>query len=124
MGTWMETVAQSFLVLDLTHSGMQLGVTTAVRFLPMLCFGPLDGVFADRMDKRRILLATQAISGALSAVFAILIATGSMRLWAVYMLGLALGFVNVFDNRPGRVLSPRWSARPTYPTRSRSTPSR
>jgi MFS family permease len=97
-GTWMQTVAQSFVVLDLTHSGTQLGLTTAARFLPMFLFGPLGGVFADRMDKRRVLYVTQSLSGLLAAVFAILLATGSIRLWIVYLLALALGFVNVFDN--------------------------
>jgi MFS family permease len=97
-GTWMQTVAQSFLVLDLTHSGSQLGLTTAARFLPMFLFGPAGGLFADRMDKRRVLLVTQTLSGLLAAVFAILIATHDIRLWIVYLLALALGFVNVFDN--------------------------
>ena len=98
IGTWMQTVAQSFLVLDLTHSGTQLGLTTAARFLPMFLFGPLGGVFADRLDKRRVLYVTQTASGLLAAAFAILIATGSIKLWIVYVLALALGFVNVFDN--------------------------
>jgi MFS family permease len=98
MGTWMESVAQSFLVLDLTHSGTQLGLTLAVRFLPMLLFGPMGGLFADRRDKQRILYVTQTLAGLVSAVFAILIATGSIRLWIIYLLALALGFVNVFDN--------------------------
>jgi MFS family permease len=97
-GTWMQTVAQSFLVLDLTHSGTQLGLTTAVRFLPMLVFGPLGGLFADRRNKQRILLVTQTLAGLLAGAFAILIATGSIQLWIVYLLALALGFVNVFDN--------------------------
>jgi MFS family permease len=97
-GTWMQTVAQSFVVLDLTHSGTQLGLTTAARFLPMFLFGPLGGVFADRMDKRRVLFLTQALSGLLAAAFAILVGTGSIRLWVVYLLAVALGFVNVFDN--------------------------
>jgi MFS family permease len=97
-GTWMQTVAQSFLVLDLTHSGTQLGLTTAVRFAPMLFFGPAGGLFADRMDKQRVLYVTQTLSGLLAAVFAVLIATGSMHLWIVYVLAVALGFVNVFDN--------------------------
>jgi len=97
-GTWMQTVAQSFLVLDLTHSGTQLGLTTAVRFLPVLVFGPLGGLFADRRDKQRVLLVTQTLAGLLAGAFAILIATGSIRLWIVYLLALALGFVNVFDN--------------------------
>ncbi len=66
-GTWMQTVAQSFLVLDLTHSGTQLGLTTAARFGPMFLFGPVGGVFADRMDKRRVLYLTQSLSGLLAA---------------------------------------------------------
>jgi len=97
-GTWMQTVAQSFVVLDLTHSGTQLGLTTAARFLPMFLFGPIGGVFADRMDKRRVLYLTQSLAGLLAGAFAILVATGSIRLWIVYLLALALGFVNVFDN--------------------------
>jgi MFS family permease len=97
-GTWMQTVAQSFVVLDLTHSGTQLGLTTAARFLPMLVFGPLGGLFADRMDKRRVLYITQSLSGLLAGTFAVLIATHSIRLWIVYLLAIALGFVNVMDN--------------------------
>ena len=97
-GTWMQTVAQSFLVLDLTHSGTQLGLTSAARFLPIFLFGPVGGVFADRMDKRRVLYLTQTLAGLLAAAFAVLVGTGSIRLWTVYLLALALGFVNVFDN--------------------------
>jgi MFS family permease len=97
-GTWMQTVAQSFLVLDLTHSGTQLGLTTAARFLPVFLFGPAGGLFADRMDKQRVLYVTQALSGLLAAAFAILVVTHSARLWAIYLLAIALGFVNVFDN--------------------------
>ena len=97
-GTWMQSVAQSFVVLDLTHSGTQLGLTTAARFGPMFLFGPLGGVFADRMDKRRVLYVTQSLAGLLAAVFAITVGTHSIRLWVVYLLAVALGFVNVFDN--------------------------
>ena len=97
-GTWMQTVAQSFVVLGLTHSGTQLGLTTAARFLPMFLFGPVGGVFADRLDKQRVLYVTQSLSGLLAGVFAITVATDSIRLWVVYLLAVALGFVNVFDN--------------------------
>jgi MFS family permease len=97
-GTWMQTVAQSFLVLGLTHSGTQLGLTTAARFLPMFLFGPLGGVIADRMDKRRVLYVTQTLSGLLAGVCAVLIGTHVIELWMVYLLALALGGVNVFDN--------------------------
>jgi MFS family permease len=97
-GTWMQSVAQSFVVLDLTHSGTQLGLTSAARFLPMFLFGPIGGVFADRMDRKRVLYLTQSLSGLLAAVFAVTVATHSIRLWVVYLLAIALGFVNVFDN--------------------------
>ncbi|HXT93044.1 MAG TPA: MFS transporter [Trebonia sp.] len=98
MGTWMQTVAQSFLVLDLTHSGTALGLVTAVRFAPILVFGPAGGLFADRRNKRRILYVTQTLSGVLAAIFAILTGTHVIQMWSVYLLALSLGFVNVFDN--------------------------
>jgi MFS family permease len=98
MGTWMQTVAQSFLVLDLTHSGTILGLTTAARFVPILLFGPAGGLFADRRDKRRTLYVTQTLSGLVAAVFAILTGTHAIQVWSVVLLALALGFVNVFDN--------------------------
>jgi MFS family permease len=94
----MQSVAQSFLVLDLTHSGTQLGLTSAARFLPMFLFGPIGGVFADRMDRQRVLYVTQTLSGLLAGVFAVTVGTHSIRLWIIYLLALALGFVNVFDN--------------------------
>jgi MFS family permease len=97
-GTWMQSVAQSFLVLGLTHSGTQLGLTSAARFLPIFLFGPVGGVFADRMDRKRVLYLTQTLSGLLAAVFAVTVATHSIRLWIVYLLALSLGLVNVFDN--------------------------
>jgi MFS family permease len=97
-GTWMQTVAQSFLVLHLTGSGTALGLATAARFLPMFLFGPLGGLVADRVDKRRVLYLTQTLSGLLAGVFAVLIATGTIEMWMVYLLALSLGCVNVFDN--------------------------
>ena len=98
MGTWMQTVAQSFLVLDLTHSGTALGLVTAVRFTPILLFGPAGGLFADRRNKRRILYVTQTLAGVLAAIFAILTGTHVIQMWSVYLLALSLGLVNVFDN--------------------------
>ena len=97
-GTWMQTVAQSFLVLDLTHSGTQLGLATAARFLPMFLFGPMGGLIADRMNKQRVMYVTQTLQGLLAGTFAVLIATHSIEMWIVYVLAVLLGFVNVFDN--------------------------
>ncbi|MBO0894450.1 MAG: MFS transporter, partial [Acidimicrobiales bacterium] len=97
-GTWMQTVAQSFLVLHLTGSGAALGLATAARFLPMLFFGPLGGLMADRLDKRKVLYVTQSLSGVLAGIFAVLVFSGVIQMWMVYLLALALGGVNVFDN--------------------------
>jgi MFS family permease len=98
MGTWMQTVAQSFLVLELTHSGTMLGLVTAARFLPIMLFGPAGGLFADRRNKRNVLYVTQTLAGLLAGAFAILTGTHVIRIWMVFLLALALGGVNVFDN--------------------------
>lgn len=98
VGTWMESVAQSYLVLDLTHSGTDLGLTMAARFGPMLLFGMFGGLIADRLDKRRVLYVTQTLNGLLAGVYSVLIATGSIHMWIVYLLSVTLGFVNVFDS--------------------------
>jgi MFS family permease len=97
-GTWMQTVAQSFLVLQLTDSGTALGLATAARFVPIFLFGPWGGLVADRLDKRRLLFVTQTLSGLLALAFGLLVGTHAIRMWMVYVLALGLGFVNVFDN--------------------------
>jgi MFS family permease len=97
-GTWMQTVAQAFLVLQLTGSGTALGLATAARFVPIFLFGPWGGLVADRTDKRRVLYVTQSLSAVLALAFGLLVGTHAIRMWMVYLLALALGFVNVFDN--------------------------
>src|ERR1700759_4268708 len=98
MGTWMQTVAQSFLVLDLTHSGTDLGLATAARFVPVLLFGPAGGLFADRRSKQRSLYVTQALQGLVAGGFGVLPAASAIQMWSVYLLAVALGVVTVFDN--------------------------
>jgi MFS family permease len=100
-GTWMQTVAQAWLVLRLApraDQGIDLGLTTALQFLPMLLLGAWGGLIADRFDKRHILFGTQATAGVLALTLAILTATGTVRLWQVFGLALLLGFVNLVDN--------------------------
>jgi MFS family permease len=96
-GTWMQTVAQSWLVLNLTGSGVALGVTVALQFLPMLLFGMWGGLLADRLDKRRLLVATQAAGGVLAVALWALVATGSVELWMVYVFAFLLGMVTMVD---------------------------
>jgi MFS family permease len=97
-GTWMQSVAQVWLVLKLTHSGFALGVTTGLQFLPILLAGPWGGVVADRFDKRKVLIATQGADAVLALVIGILTLTGLVRLWMVFALALGLGLVTVVDN--------------------------
>ena len=96
-GTWMQTVAQAILVLQLTNSGTILGLAIGARFAPLFLFGPLGGVIADRANKRNVLFVTQALSGLLALLFGLLAGTGEMRIWVVFVLAAALGFVGVFD---------------------------
>jgi MFS family permease len=97
-GTWMQIVALAWLVLQLTGSGVALGTVTALQFLPLLVLGPWGGLVADRFDRRKIVMTTQATSGALALTLGVLAATGSVRLWMLYLLALALGVVTAIDN--------------------------
>jgi MFS family permease len=98
MGTWMQFTASSWLVLQLSASGTAIGVNAALQFGPILLLGPLGGLLADRFDKRRILIATQAMFGVLSLATFSLIAAGAIELWMVYGLSLVTGLVHAFDN--------------------------
>jgi MFS family permease len=96
-GTWMQQVGQDWLVLRLTDAPLPLGVTLALQFAPMLVLGAWTGLVADRVDKRRLLLATQTAMAALALVLGVLTATGAVRLWMVYGLALLLGVATAFD---------------------------
>ena len=97
-GTWMQIVAQGWLVLKLTGSGVALGLTTALQFLPLLLFGVWGGVIADRFDKRRVLLWTQTAAGTLALVLFAIVALDRVELWMIYTIAFALGCVTTIDN--------------------------
>jgi len=97
-GTWMQSVAQGWLVLELTGSGTAIGLVLALQFLPVLLLGPVGGVLPDRFDKRHLLFATQAAAGTLAAALGLLVLFDLIRLWMVYVLATGLGFVNLVDN--------------------------
>ncbi|HUC88119.1 MAG TPA: MFS transporter [Candidatus Binatia bacterium] len=97
-GTWMQTIAVSWLVLELTHSGTQLGLVVAAQFLPILVLGVWGGVIADRFDKRKVLYFTQSAAGILALILGLLVLTHSIHLWEIYSLAVCLGLVNVVDN--------------------------
>ena len=95
---WVQSVAELWLVLKLTGSGVSLGLTTALQFVPMLLFGAWAGLLADRLSKRRILLIAQAWMILPAAALFALTATGAVELWMVYLLVLARGFGHAVDN--------------------------
>lgn len=98
IGTWMQSVAQSWLVLELTGSGTALGLTVALQTLPVLLLGPYAGVIADRVDKRKLMMILQAMMGVLALVLGVLTLTHVVTLWQVNVLALLLGLNNAFEN--------------------------
>jgi len=97
IGTWMETVAQAWLVYRLSHSPLLLGVAAFAGQIPVFLLAPLGGVLADRYDRRRILLWTQALSALQALILAVLTLTGLVSIWHVIALAAALGLVNAID---------------------------
>ncbi|SDU80199.1 Predicted arabinose efflux permease, MFS family [Microlunatus sagamiharensis] len=99
IGTWMQRVAQDWLVLELSHgSALAVGVTTGLQFLPMLLLSPYGGLVADRFDKRRILRVTQGWLAVCAAVLGVLAVTGVAQTWHVFVVALAFGLGTAFDN--------------------------
>ncbi|MFY0408848.1 MFS transporter [Solicola sp. PLA-1-18] len=96
-GTWMQRVAQDWLVLALTGSGTALGITTGLQLLPALLFSPVAGVVADRFPKRRILMLTQFAMGLPAALLGVLAITGTVEVWHVYVLAFTFGTATAFD---------------------------
>src|SRR4051794_18377498 len=97
-GTWMQRVAQDWLVLNLSHnSGTAVGITTGLQFAPVLLFGMYGGVIADRYDKRRVLVMTQIAMGVFALALGLLDLSGAAALWHVYALAFGLGIASAID---------------------------
>ncbi|MFI5291599.1 MAG: MFS transporter [Candidatus Limnocylindrales bacterium] len=97
VGTWMQSVAQGWLVLTLTDDPLALGVVTACQFVPVLCFGLFGGVIADALPKRPTLMVTQLVALALALTLGLLVVTDAVEVWMVYLLAIGLGFVNAVE---------------------------
>ena len=96
-GTWMQRVAQDWLVLQLTHSGTALGITTGLQFLPFLLVTPFGGLIADRFRKRRVLAITQTALALSAGVLGVLAVTGVVAAWHVFVLAFVFGVATAFD---------------------------
>jgi MFS family permease len=97
-GNWMQAVATVWLILSLTDSGVAVGLTTALEFLPILLLGAWGGLLADRLPKRRLLLATQGLMIVPALALLTVTATGVVAPWMVFLAVLARGAVNAVDN--------------------------
>jgi MFS family permease len=97
-GTWMQSLAMALLVLHLTGSGTALGLVMGLQFTPVLLLAPYGGVLAERFSKRRLLVVTQSAAGLLALALGLLVATGAVRLWMVYVLACGLGVITAVDN--------------------------
>jgi MFS family permease len=99
-GTWMGRVAQDWLVLtELTpHSSVALGIVTGLQFAPLAIFAPISGMIADRFPKRRILFATQSALALTSLLTGVLVVTGSVQLWQIFLLAFIQGVAAALDN--------------------------
>jgi MFS family permease len=95
---WMQRIAQDWLVLELSGSVTAVGITVALQFAPLLVFGLIGGVIADRYPKRSLLMICQTVSVLTSATLAALVLTGTVEVWHIYASALLLGFVTVIDN--------------------------
>lgn len=104
MGQWMDQVSRMWLVYDLTHSPMQLGLVSAFKGVPMLLFGIVAGVAADRYGGKRTLLAAQAANAILNVVLALLVLTGRVEVWHIYVTGFLAGTVQAFQNPARQVM--------------------
>src|ERR1700736_1934240 len=97
VGTWMQSVAMPWLALELTHSGLLVGLVLAAQFLPVLVGGPVAGVVADRYRKRNVLLASQSLFTIPSFALFAISATGHAQYWMVIVAAFATGTINLFD---------------------------
>ncbi len=96
-GTWMQSIGQAWLILELTHSAWLLGVLGALQFLPVMLLSLFGGVLADRLPKRKVLLFTQSFAMLQATMLWILVATGHIQIWEVLVLAGLLGLTNSLD---------------------------
>ena len=97
IGTWMQSVAQSWLVYRLTGSSVLLGTVAFAGQIPVLLLAPIGGTLADRHNRHRIVIATQISAMALASILAVLTLTGRIQVWHIAVMGALLGVVNAFD---------------------------
>lgn len=97
IGTWMQTTAQAWLVLELTHSALLLGLVGVLQFLPVMVFSLIGGALADRVPKRTLLLVSQSVALVQAAILWLLVVTGTVQVWHILLLAALLGLTQALD---------------------------
>ena len=110
MGTWMDQVTRGWLIYELTNSAVQLGAVRGIQAIPFLLLSPIAGSAADRYSRKVQVVVAQFVNGLVYAVTALLIFTGEIRPWHVYVTAFLMAVVKFFNSRRGV----RW-----FPTRYR-----
>ena len=116
VGTWLQALAVTWLVLDLTGRSDRLGVAVALQFLPLLLLGAPAGVLADRVDNRRLLLTTSAVSAVLAVMFGLVVSAGTPNLWVIYGLTFLSGLVLAVERPAMQALLFQLVGRDTLPS--------
>lgn len=104
-GTWIQLIAESWLIIRLGGSGLALGVNSALQFIPAALLGSYAGVMVDRWNRRRLVLTAQVLAGVLAAVMGLLTLTGDIRIWMVWVAALLVGCVDAFHSPARAALS-------------------
>src|SRR5947209_4923834 len=97
IGTWMQTTAQAWLVLQLTHSALLLGLVGVLQFVPVMVFSLFGGVLADRVPKRTLLLVAQSVALVQATIMWLLVVTGTVHVWHILLLAALLGLTQALD---------------------------
>lgn len=116
VGSWLQALAVTWLVLDLTGRSDRLGIAIALQFLPLLVLGAPAGVLADRVDNRRLLIATSVVSAGVALAFGLVVSTGDPSIWTVYGLTLASGLVLAIERPAMQALLFQLVGRDTLPS--------
>jgi len=98
VGSWMQSIALPWLVLERTGSGTDFGLVVAVQYLPVMLLGAYGGLIVDRFDKRRLLIGTQAAQGLIAVLLGILAVLGTVEIWMLVAVALVIGLVGTVDN--------------------------
>jgi MFS family permease len=115
IGTWMQSTGQAWLVLQLTKSAWALGIVGALQFLPVMLFSLFGGVLADRVPKRTVVIFTQSFAMLQAAVLWLLVATGTIQLWHIFVLATLLGITNSIDMPTRQAFVPEMVGREDLP---------